>query len=190
MYKSSIYNKSVKNDSRNCTLNYLKLRLRLYRFRIKIKDRVLFFKCRNKTSFILQLRSNKLWRIICVLQANSILTGPSGSCFMQFQASTRLMRAVDSPLMLRISSPVRTWLVFWAAPPAEGRDERKRNELCLQRSISCWEYLPTQTLVTTSGRLPSGESNPPSMAKPRPQLSLMISTQRAPLPVEASSIED
>lgn len=43
------------------------------------------------------------------------------------------------------------------------------------------------TFFTTNGRLPKGESKPPSIEKPRPQLSLTISTQRAPFGVDSSA---
>lgn len=46
---------------------------------------------------------------------------------------------------------------------------------------------PIKTFFTINGLLPNGESKPPSMEKPNPQLSLTISTDREP--VAASSVE-
>lgn len=44
------------------------------------------------------------------------------------------------------------------------------------------------TFFTIKGLLPKGESNPPSMENPKPQLSLIISTLRAPFGVDSSEI--
>lgn len=87
--------------------------------------------------------------------------------------------------MLRISSPLRTWPVFWAAPPLDYKKSYKINKF-ISNYLILTKNLPINTFLTIKGLLPKGESKPPSMENPKPQLSLTISTQRAPLGVDSS----